>query len=67
MNDNLEILFNKLGTLTYTISRLENQLESLYKDRDTIYRSINEQFNKGNSNDMDLTGGSIESKSKDEA
>lgn len=66
MNDSLDILFNKLGTLTYTISRLEIQLESLYKDRDIIYRNINEQF-KGDSNNMDLAGRSIEGESKDEA
>lgn len=58
MNDNLEILFNKLGTLTYTISRLEIQLESLYKDRDAIYRSINEQF-EGNGDNLDRTEGFV--------
>jgi hypothetical protein len=65
MNDNLEILFNKLGTLTYTISRLENQLESLYKDRDTIYRSINEQF-EGNRDNLDRTEGSDKGESASE-
>jgi hypothetical protein len=65
MNDNLEILFNKLGTLTYTISRLENQLESLYKDRDTIYRSINEQF-EGNRDNLDRTEGSDKGESTSE-
>lgn len=65
MNNNLEILFNKLGTLTYTISRLENQLESLYKDRDIIYRSINEQF-EGNRDNLDRTEGSDKGESTSE-
>jgi hypothetical protein len=65
MNDNLEILFNKLGTLTYTISRLEIQLESLYKDRDAIYRSINEQF-EGNRDNLDRTEGSDKGESASE-
>jgi hypothetical protein len=66
MTDNSEILFNKLGTLTYTIARLETQLESLYKDRDEIYRKINEHF-EGNSNDLDTTSGSEDSEQKNEA
>lgn len=65
MNDNLEMLFNKLGTLTYTISRLETQLESLYKDRDIIYRKINEQF-ESNSDDLDTTSGSNKGESETE-
>lgn len=61
MTEDTEILFQKLGTMTYAITQLEIQLESLYKDRDAIYRSINEQF-KGNSDDLDSTGRSDESK-----
>lgn len=65
MNDTSEILFKKLGTITYTITQLEIQLESLYKDRDAIYRSINDHF-KRNSNDLDRTAGSTEGEQKNE-
>jgi hypothetical protein len=66
MSDNSEILFNKLGTLTYTIARLETQLESLYKDRDEIYRKINEHF-EGNGDNLDTTSGSNSSEQENEA